>query len=158
LSPGTRSFQDIDVTGELVLRPKRPPGHAAENAALVELARHMTEAPHLLRIWSNCMAGRSPQPAVAKERAANSRFACPRPADWTRLLPVLLDIGLPGMNGDEVAKRLCEEECGKDALIVAVSGYGQEEDRQRTKAAGFDYHLVKGISYDELQTLLRPKS
>jgi PAS domain S-box-containing protein len=46
LSPGTSSFQDIDVTGELARRPKRPPGHAAENAALVELARHMAEAPH----------------------------------------------------------------------------------------------------------------
>jgi PAS domain S-box-containing protein len=71
---------------------------------------------------------------------------------------ILLDIGLPGMNGYEVAKQLREEEWGKDALIVAVSGYGQEEDRQRTKAAGFDYHLVKPISYDELHALLRPKS
>jgi CheY-like chemotaxis protein len=71
---------------------------------------------------------------------------------------ILLDIGLPGMNGYEVAKQLRAEEWGKNALIVAVSGYGQEEDRQRTKAAGFDYHLVKPISYDELHTLLRPTS
>jgi hypothetical protein len=46
LSQGTCSFQDIDVTRELVLRPKRPADHTAENAALVELARHMAEAPH----------------------------------------------------------------------------------------------------------------
>ena len=50
-----------------------------------------------------------------------------------------------------------EEEGCKDALIVAVSGYGQEEDRHRTKAAGFDHHLVKPVSYDELFTLLDPK-
>jgi signal transduction histidine kinase len=46
----TSSFQDIDATGELARRPKRPPGHAAENAALVELARHMAEAPHSILI------------------------------------------------------------------------------------------------------------
>ena len=44
----------------------------------------------------------------------------------------------------------------RDALIIAVSGYGQEEDRHRTQAAGFDHHLVKPISYDELFTLLAP--
>ena len=71
---------------------------------------------------------------------------------------ILLDLGLPGMSGYDVAKRLREEEACKDALIVAVSGYGQEEDRHRTKAAGFDHHLLKPISYDELFALLGPKS
>jgi CheY-like chemotaxis protein len=71
---------------------------------------------------------------------------------------IFLDIGLPGMTGYEVGRQLREEEWGKDALIVGVSGYGQEADRQRPKAAGFDYHLSKPGSYDELHTLLRPKS
>ena len=70
---------------------------------------------------------------------------------------ILLDLGLPGMSGYDVAKRLREEEGCEDALIVAVSGYGQEEDRHRTKAAGFDHHLLKPVSYDELFTLLRPR-
>ena len=61
------------------------------------------------------------------------------------------------MSGYEVAKRLGKRKRCKDAVIVAVSGYGQEEDRHRTKAAGFDHHLVKPISYDELFTLLDPK-
>ncbi len=70
---------------------------------------------------------------------------------------ILLDLGLPGMSGYDVAKRLREEDVCKDAVIVAVSGYGQEEDRHRTKAAGFDHHLLKPVSYDELFSLLGPK-
>jgi CheY-like chemotaxis protein len=69
---------------------------------------------------------------------------------------ILLDLGLPGLSGDEVARRLREEPASKDALIIAISGYGQEEDRHRTRAAGFDHHLTKPIRYDELFTLLAP--
>jgi CheY-like chemotaxis protein len=60
------------------------------------------------------------------------------------------------MNGYDVAKRLRQDANGKDALIVAVSGYGQEEDRRQTKAARFDHHLVKPINYEELSSLLGP--
>jgi CheY-like chemotaxis protein len=67
---------------------------------------------------------------------------------------VLLDIGLPGMNGYEVAAALRTYEACKNALIVAVSGYGREEDRKRSRAAGFDFHLVKPIDQDALMTIL----
>lgn len=67
---------------------------------------------------------------------------------------VLLDIGLPGMNGYEVASRLRTEPRGEDAVIVAVSGYGQEEDRRRSRAAGFDHHLIKPVDHDALLSLL----
>ena len=67
---------------------------------------------------------------------------------------VLLDIGLPGMDGYEVAARLRQEECCKDAVIVAVSGYGQDEDRRRSKEAGFDHHLIKPLDHDALLSLL----
>jgi CheY-like chemotaxis protein len=66
---------------------------------------------------------------------------------------VLLDIGLPGMDGYEVASRLRSDECCSEALIVAVSGYGQPEDLRRAKEAGFDHHLVKPVDYDALITL-----
>ena len=56
---------------------------------------------------------------------------------------VLLDIGLPQMDGYEVARRLREQVGLKEALLVAVTGYGQEEDRRQSDAAGFDAHLVK---------------
>ena len=71
---------------------------------------------------------------------------------------MLLDIGLPGMDGYEVAKQLRTEACCKDALIIAVSGYGQPEDLRRSKEAGFDHHLVKPVDHYALMTLFTPES
>jgi PAS domain S-box-containing protein len=67
---------------------------------------------------------------------------------------VLLDIGLPGMSGYEVARRLREEASSRDALIIAITGYGQEEDFRKSKEAGFDHHLVKPIDYHALLTVM----
>jgi two-component system OmpR family response regulator len=67
---------------------------------------------------------------------------------------VVLDIGLPGIDGYEVARRLRARPETAKALIVAVTGYGQKEDRERSRAAGFDHHLVKPIESDALLTLL----
>ena len=67
---------------------------------------------------------------------------------------VLLDIGLPGMDGFEVAKKMREEPIFKDVVLVAMTGYGQESDRQRSKDAGFDHHLVKPPDFNKLQKLL----
>jgi PAS domain S-box-containing protein len=68
---------------------------------------------------------------------------------------VLLDIGLPGMDGYEVARRL-RVMPGFDATpIIAVSGYGQEEDQLRARAAGFDQHLVKPVEADRLRSTLQ---
>jgi CheY-like chemotaxis protein len=71
---------------------------------------------------------------------------------------VLLDIGLPGMDGYQVATKLKEEGCCPETLIVAVSGYGQDEDRRRSRAAGFDHHLVKPVNFDTLVALLSAAS
>jgi len=67
---------------------------------------------------------------------------------------VLLDIGLPGMDGYEVAAKLRQDGCCQGAVFIAISGYGQDEDRRRSKEAGFDYHLVKPIDHNALLTLL----
>jgi signal transduction histidine kinase len=66
---------------------------------------------------------------------------------------VLLDIGLPGMDGYEVATRLREMPDGDKYLIVAVTGYGQAEDRRRSQEAGFDEHLLKPVAMDMLKKL-----
>jgi CheY-like chemotaxis protein len=58
---------------------------------------------------------------------------------------VLLDIGLPGMNGFQVARALRAAPETKDCLLVAISGYGQVEDQKCSKDAGFDQHLVKPV-------------
>jgi PAS domain S-box-containing protein len=67
---------------------------------------------------------------------------------------VLLDIGLPGLNGYEVAEQLRREEFGKDVLLVAVSGYGHEECRERARCAGFDHFVTKPVDYNMLRTVL----
>lgn len=73
-----------------------------------------------------------------------------------RLRPevMLLDIGLPKLNGYEVCKRIREKAWGKDLLLVAVTGWGQEEDRHRSKAAGFNAHIVKPVDTAALGKLL----
>ena len=67
---------------------------------------------------------------------------------------VILDIGMPKMNGYTVARRIRERMDGTQPLLIAVTGWGQEEDRMRSKAAGFDHHLVKPVDPAELVTLL----
>ena len=67
---------------------------------------------------------------------------------------VLLDIGLPGLSGLEVARRLRQTPVGKQARLIAMTGYGQEEDRRRSMEAGFDRHLVKPIDPELVEGLL----
>jgi PAS domain S-box-containing protein len=67
---------------------------------------------------------------------------------------VLLDIGMPGMDGYEVARRLRQELGLKHLLLVALTGYGQEEDRRRSREAAIDYHLIKPVDPEALQALL----
>ena len=74
-----------------------------------------------------------------------------------RLRPdvVLLDIGLPGLNGYEVCSRIRQEPWGKRVTLVALTGWGQDEDRDRSREAGFDAHMVKPVDFDALLKLLR---
>jgi CheY-like chemotaxis protein len=67
---------------------------------------------------------------------------------------VLLDIGLPGLNGFEVAKQLRQQPALANAVLVAMTGYGAVSDRQRSHAAGFDYHLVKPGDFGKVLEIL----
>jgi two-component system, chemotaxis family, CheB/CheR fusion protein len=67
---------------------------------------------------------------------------------------VFLDIGLPGMDGYEIAERLRELPESGHTVLVAITGYGQDEDRRRSREAGIDYHLVKPVAPETLQKLL----
>jgi two-component system CheB/CheR fusion protein len=71
---------------------------------------------------------------------------------------VLLDVGLPGLSGYEAAPRIRAAHSGTPLKIVALTGYGQSDDRRRTAAAGFDYHLVKPAPIESLIRLLRELS
>jgi two-component system CheB/CheR fusion protein len=68
---------------------------------------------------------------------------------------VLLDIGMPGMDGYQVVRELRAKEPTKSAVIVALTGYGQPEDRARGKAAGFDDHLTKPVDPSLLMKMLK---
>ena len=70
---------------------------------------------------------------------------------------VLVDIGLPDIDGFEVAKRLRSRDPNGSTLLVALTGYGQAEDRTRSRQAGFDHHLVKPVSQSVLEKLLRER-
>ena len=67
---------------------------------------------------------------------------------------LILDIGMPDMTGYEVAQCIRREDWGRRAMLVAVTGWGQQEDKARAAAAGFDHHLTKPVSPDELEGLL----
>ncbi len=67
---------------------------------------------------------------------------------------ILLDLGLPGLTGYEVAQRVQQMTLRHRPLLVAMTGYGQQGDRQRTRAAGFDHHLVKPVDLEALQQIL----
>ena len=72
----------------------------------------------------------------------------------TRPDAILLDIGMPGLDGYEVASRLRARGDFEDVLIIAITGFGTESDRRRSREAGFDHHLVKPCDPEKLMVLL----
>jgi CheY-like chemotaxis protein len=71
---------------------------------------------------------------------------------------ILLDLGLPRMNGYDVCRSIRSHAWGKDIFIVAVTGWGQDGDRARSLAAGFNAHLVKPVGYETLRSVLASPS
>jgi CheY-like chemotaxis protein len=67
---------------------------------------------------------------------------------------MLVDIGLPGMDGYEVARRVRQDPRLRPLVLVALTGYGREEDKRQALAAGFDYHLTKPVEPDALNGLV----
>jgi len=67
---------------------------------------------------------------------------------------IIQDIGMPVMDGYEITRRVRQRYSSSQIKIVALTGFGKEEDRQKTRAGGFDYHLVKPVNYRELQQVL----
>jgi len=70
---------------------------------------------------------------------------------------VLLDIGMPKLNGYETARRLRQKARGDQLLLIALTGWGQESDRIRSRAAGFDSHLIKPVDVAQIERLLAEK-
>ena len=87
-------------------------------------------------------------------RTANDGLGAVRLAGEFAPDVVLLDIGLPGIDGYEAARRIRSLPRGRGMLLVAVTGWGQSEDRRRSREAGFDHHMVKPLRASALETLL----
>lgn len=96
----------------------------------------------LLRLWGHEVA------------VANDGPTALRTAEAHHPQVALLDIGLPGMDGYELARRLRQQADQEPTVLVALTGWGQEEDRRRSQEAGFDHHLVKPVDLSALQELL----
>lgn len=67
---------------------------------------------------------------------------------------ILLDVGLPDVDGREVARRIRAEPWGRHTLLIAATGWGNADERRRSIEAGFDHHLVKPMDLTELRTLI----
>ena len=87
-------------------------------------------------------------------KVANEGMSALQIAEQFRPDVVLLDIGLPGMNGFEVAHRLRLQPASRDALLIALTGYGEAESRSRSAKAGFDFHMVKPADVNLLLSML----
>lgn len=66
----------------------------------------------------------------------------------------ILDIGMPEISGYELASRIRQQPWGRDPLLIALTGWGQQEDKERSRGAGFDHHLTKPVDPDQLDSLL----
>jgi CheY-like chemotaxis protein len=71
---------------------------------------------------------------------------------------VVLDLGLPLMDGYEVARRLREQPNGREVVLVALTGWAGRDVRTKAAEAGFDYHLVKPVNWDELEQIIQSRS
>ena len=88
---------------------------------------------------------------------ARTAHGGPEALDAARLFQpdlVLLDIGLPGMNGYEVARRLRGDPALAGAVVVALTGWGSEDDKRQSREAGFDFHLTKPVAVTAIQSIL----
>jgi CheY-like chemotaxis protein len=87
-------------------------------------------------------------------RTAHDGYAALEALDEFRPSVILLDLGLPGIDGYEVAQRVRQHPHGRRATIIALTGWGQERDRRRSADAGMDHHLVKPVDIEALRQLL----
>jgi CheY-like chemotaxis protein len=90
----------------------------------------------------------------AEVRAAHDGFEALEVAASFRPEVVLLDIGMPKLHGYDTARRFRDEEWGKEMILVALTGWGREEDRRRAEEAGFNGHLTKPVQVGDLRQLL----
>ena len=126
-----------------VIPTTRPATRAPKRILLADPCRDTVESTAwLLRFWGYDVQGAGTGPETLEVALAY------RPE------VVLMELGLPGLDGCQVARRLRQQGAHPELLLVAVTGYGDEKNRRRSREAGFDCHLVKPVDPEVLQGLL----
>ena len=142
------AFSSLGQGSEFVVRlPVVPPPQPQPSLRPTEKAQPTGQSLRVLVVDDNVDTVTT-LALLVKESGHDARTAFDGPTVLEAALDyrpnvVLLDIGLPGLNGFEVAKRLRQQPALQNVVLVAMTGYGQESDRQRSQEAGFDHHLVK---------------
>ena len=144
---------------EFVVRlPLVPDRHTADFSAAPEISSSLLKPRRVLVVDDNRDAAES-MGILLKLLGADVHVAYGG-AEALEALPayrpdvVILDIGMPGMDGYEVARRIRQQPEFQKVTLIALTGWGQDEDRRRSHTAGFDYHLIKPADIDALQALL----
>ena len=150
-SPGLGQGAEFVVTlpalpGMEERRPKPPAGSTPQRTARVLVVEDNADTAESLTLLLEVLGHRV--------RAAYDGVAALDAARANVPDVMLVDIGLPGMDGYEVARRVRRDPDLKQVVLVALTGYGREEDKQEAMAAGFDYHLVKPVDPDALHGLV----
>lgn len=143
-----------------------PPSSGDGSAPPIERAARMaTDGTSVLVVEDNAdsreMLRMLLEVAGFRCRAADGGAPALRLIEELRPEIAILDLGLPGLNGFELARKIRQSELGKDTCLIALTGYGQPSDRELTREAGFDAHLVKPVQAEELVSLLnrmRPRA
>jgi CheY-like chemotaxis protein len=150
---------------EFVVRlPALPPGTKADPSEQVTPANSSSGVSLRILITDDNRDAAESMAMLLRMSGHEVRTAVDGPATLNlarsfRPQAIFLDIGLPrGMDGYEVARRLRRQEGLERVLLVAMTGYGQDEDRERSKLAGFDYHLVKPADLDHIGKLLSERA
>ena len=143
---------------EFVVRLPAVPAVAALASTIAEKATQLTRSLRVLVVEDNVDSAETLSMLLRAYghdvRMAHEGSASVQTALDYQPNVVLLDIGLPGMNGYEVAERLRQQPSLGNLVLVAMTGYGEALARQRSRAAGFDHHLVKPADFDKLQEIL----
>ena len=133
--PATLRLAGVAAPGRPTERPRR--------VLLVDDNRDSAESlAQLLRLFGH---------EVEQAYSGTEALATARGRRWD---VVLLDIGMPDVSGYEVARQLRAEPSLADTMLVALTGYGSDDDRRHSRAAGFDGHLVKPIDFEHLERIL----
>jgi PAS domain S-box-containing protein len=136
----------------LLDRPEREPAHE-------QIAVSASPLPHRILVADDNRDSAQSLALLLKlagndTHAAFDGLQAVEAAQWFRPHVILLDVGMPRLNGYDAARHIREQPWGKEVLLVALTGWGQDQDRRKSEEAGFDHHLVKPVDYEALNQIL----